>query len=571
MSIEEQRNFILDNINGIIVKWDMSSNKFAVPKLWESMTGYVVSEEINFFGQLKKIICSEDLGKFMNALKESVHKKADYFECEYKIKTKSGKIKWMLHKGKIFDYSKGQRLMINYISDITDKKIYESEIRYLAYYDITTNIPNKLFMTVKLNKFFNDASLKSKRNLVLFYICIYNFEKIKDVYRQDFEETLLKKVSDIFKNNLNNEILCKVEDSKFAIIDYSCGDVEKARLKAEYFLSLFNKMMEIDGEKVFVALNIGISFYTDGVINGDKMMRNSDMALMKAKKLGKNQYEFYEEKMNVEIMDRVKIENDLVKAIVNKEFILYYQPQVDIDKMEIYGLEALIRWNYNGTIKFPSYFIDIVEQNGMINEIGKFVLYEAFVQAKRCNDLGYEKIYMSVNISKKQLEEDSFLDFVDFVLKNTGIKANYICFEITERILIDLSEKMLSVLSKIKDMGIKIFIDDFGTKYSSLNYLKDLPIDGIKIDKSFICNIQNCEKSKMILKSIVNLAGDLNIEVIAEGVETYEQLKFLKSIKCNKMQGYIFSRPVDSEKLIKNLKNSYEIWDNISESYNKEN
>jgi diguanylate cyclase (GGDEF)-like protein len=549
----------------------MDSNEFVVPKLWENMTGYAVPKKINFFRQLRKIICPDDIEKFDKTLKENIYDGVNYFECEYKIKTKSGKIKWILQKSRIFVDNKKCRLMINCILDVTNKKIYESEIRYLAYYDSVTDVPNKLSMTIKLNNFLSSADKYGKKNLALFYICIYNFEKIKDIYREDFEEALLKKVSDIFKDNLDNEVLCKVEESKFAIIDYSCGSVEKAKLKAEYLLSLFNKIIEINGERVFMALNIGISVCTDDVSNSHRIMKNADIALINAKKLGKNQYELYDGEMNAEIVERVKIENDLARAIANKEFILYYQPQVDISRMKICGLEALIRWNHNGSIRLPSYFIDIAEQNGMINEIGKFVLYEAFMQIKKCDDLGYKQLYMSVNISEKQLRQNSFLDFVNYALKSTGIRSNRICFEITERILIDISEKILNVLFKIKDMGIKIFIDDFGTKYSSLNYLKDLPIDGIKIDKSFVYNIQSDGKSRVILKNIVNLAKDLNIEVIAEGVETDGQLRFLESIECSRVQGYVFSRPINSEKLIENLENSYAIWDNINELYNKEN
>jgi diguanylate cyclase (GGDEF)-like protein len=549
----------------------MDSNEFVVPKLWENMTGYAVPKKINFFRQLRKIICPDDIEKFDRTLKENIYDGVNYFECEYKIKTKSGKIKWILQKSRIFVDNKKCRLMINCILDVTNKKIYESEIRYLAYYDSVTDVPNKLSMTIKLNNFLSSADKYGKKNLALFYICIYNFEKIKDIYREDFEEALLKKVSDIFKDNLDNEVLCKVEESKFAIIDYSCGSVEKAKLKAEYLLSLFNKIIEINGERVFMALNIGISVCTDDVSNSHRIMKNADIALINAKKLGKNQYELYDGEMNAEIVERVKIENDLARAIANKEFILYYQPQVDISRMKICGLEALIRWNHNGSIRLPSYFIDIAEQNGMINEIGKFVLYEAFMQIKKCDDLGYKQLYMSVNISEKQLRQNSFLDFVNYALKSTGIRSNRICFEITERILIDISEKILNVLFKIKDMGIKIFIDDFGTKYSSLNYLKDLPIDGIKIDKSFVYNIQSDGKSRVILKNIVNLAKDLNIEVIAEGVETDGQLRFLESIECSRVQGYVFSRPINSEKLIENLENSYAIWDNINELYNKEN
>ncbi|MEY8001416.1 EAL domain-containing protein [Clostridium sp. Mt-5] len=557
MSIED-KNFILNNINETIMRWNMDKNEFLLSKSWENITGYFISPKMNFFEELVKTIYPDDIEMFDEILMKCICEKIYSFECEYRIITKSHRIKWMLHRGKILKNSEKCNLMIGFISDITDKKIYELEIRYLAYNDVLTDIPNKLLLITKLNDFFNKSSLDDKKKMALFYIDVDNFEKINNIHTTEFGDNVLKKISDTLKSVLgSNSRLYKVDQSKFAIMAYNCKGVENVSLKARYILNLFNRLVEIDGIKIFITLSLGVCMCTKDTPDTDKIMRSSDMALINAKKLGGNQYKIYNPKMNFEIIKKVEIENELRKAIINKEFILYYQPQVDITSGKLYGLEALIRWNCNGSIRLPSYFIDIAEQNGMINEIGKFVLYESCNQMKKFNILGYNSIYVSVNISEKQLEEDSFLNFIDFTIKSTGINSKYLCFEITERILMDLSKKILDRIFKIKEMGIKIFIDDFGTKYSSLNYLRDLPIDGIKIDKSFIDNIQNFGKDMVILRSIVNLALDLNIEVVAEGVEIEEQLNCLKDIGCSKIQGFIFSKPMSSKKLVQNLESGY--------------
>ena len=241
-------------------------------------------------------------------------------------------------------------------------------------------------------------------------------------------------------------------------------------------------------------------------------------------------------------------------ALKNNEFVLYYQPQIDISTMKTYGVEALIRWNHpKKGILSPVHFIDIAEQNGMINEIGKFVIYKACSEIKKCHDLGYPDLYMSINICPRQLEDIFFITFLQTTLKKIHISPEYLIFEITEGQYLNHDEHTLDNISKLKDIGIKIYIDDFGMKYSSLSWLRQFSINGIKIDKSFIDEIHSSRKDFIITESIVNLANALNIEVIAEGVEKKEQLDCLRKMNCNKIQGFIFSKPVSMDKLISTL------------------
>lgn len=236
-------------------------------------------------------------------------------------------------------------------------------------------------------------------------------------------------------------------------------------------------------------------------------------------------------------------------ALKNEEFILYYQPLINIESMTVFGAEALLRWDSSkfGLVS-PAYFIDELEHSRLMNDIGCFVFRKACETLKKWNEIGYNEFIMSINISEKQLEEKNFLSVVDDILNSAQIDPALISIEITERNFINPTEDILNVLYALRDRGIKIYIDDFGTKYSSLSYLCTLPIDGIKIDKIFVDMLHTSENALAIIKNIVNLADEIGIDVIAEGVESEEQLKLLKKVKCHKVQGFYFSKPVDSDK-----------------------
>jgi diguanylate cyclase (GGDEF)-like protein len=557
LNIKKKYEFVLNNLNEVIVEWNSQKNKFYYSNNWKNITGYDVYDKKNFFNELKNIILPEDIYILDNTLMEYMEKDLDYFNCEYRIRTKDGKIKWILHKGKKVNNSdKSCSVTINYISDITYKKVYEDEIRYLAYYDTTTNLPNKLFLIKKLNEYLSKFNLVPNFKMSLIVVDVDKFKTIDNIYGSELGDSLLKKVAETLQIQLKeNDILSSLDRDKFAILVTDFKEVDDIESRVEKFLKMFDKIIEIDNKKLYITVSIGISFYFKNIKDAGEMLKMSDIALLNSKKSGKNSYSIYSESMNNNLADRVKIEIELKEAIAKKEFVLYYQPQIDTNISQIYGVEALLRWNHpqRGIIS-PGYFIDIAEQNGMINEIGKLVLYEACSQFKELDSLGYGNIHMSVNISENQLEDDSFLKFVEHVLDKTEVTPNCLCFEITERILMNPAKKVLDTLFKFKDMGIKIFVDDFGIKYSSLSYLTYLPLDGIKIDKSFIDEIESSSKALIILKNIVNLAHELNLEIVAEGVETKGQLGYLKNIACSKIQGFIFSRPLSFDKLAEKLK-----------------
>jgi diguanylate cyclase (GGDEF)-like protein len=372
-----------------------------------------------------------------------------------------------------------------------------------------------------------------------------------------------------FGNEVLNEVLNEVQvcvndfGSAYSlranillIILYKENYKNKITAIVEKILELFNKKIEIDNQKLKISVNIGISLYPSDSKEVENVLKYAEIALNYSKDICKERYKFFQLEMHKNIIEKEKIKSDLQKAICNKEFILYYQPQVDVRTMSIYGAEALVRWNHpKYGIVSPQNFINVIEQNGMINEIGKFVFFEACRQLKEWNELGYNDLNISINISEKQMEDDNLLDFIDGVLKETGVKAKYINIEITERMFISFIDRNLKMLRALKKRGLRIFIDDFGIKYSSLSYLFLFPVDGIKIDKVFIDGIGESEKKSIITRNIVKLANELKLDVIAEGVEKIEQLEWLMTSNCYKIQGYIFEKAVSNEKFVNYLKN----------------
>lgn len=322
-------------------------------------------------------------------------------------------------------------------------------------------------------------------------------------------------------------------------------------------MSINDDVFLLAGKKIRIEIKLGVSLYPYDNAELHDVFKYAGIALNCANKKYESAYEFFNTGMYENNAMEQKIQTDIQDALINHEFILYYQPQVNVDSGKVYGVEALIRWNHpEFGILTPSYFIDGIERNGMIREAGRIVFYMACLEIKKLHSLGYHDLIMSVNLSIKQLEDDFFITFIKNILKITQVETKYINFEITERTVINSIEKVTSALKSIKDMGIKIFVDDFGTQYSFLNYLYSVPIDGIKIDRSFVNGIDKSEKKFTIVRHLINLAKDLNLEVVAEGMETEQQLKCLEKANCSNVQGFLFGKPLNPNDLINFMKTS---------------
>jgi len=434
-------------------------------------------------------------------------------------------------------------------TDITERKQAEEMIKYMAYHDSLTQLPNRNLFNERLKQALADAE-RNKTNVAVLFIDLDRFKVINDSLGHAFGDLLLKSVSRRLQGCLrDHDTIARQGGDEFTVILHDCTE-ESAKNVAERMINELANPFVLNNHEVTISPSIGISLYPSDGTNPDTLIRNADRAMYQAKDHGKNNYQFYEKDMEAQYTKRLKLENDLRKALARKEFVLYYQPQVDIHSHEVIGVEALIRWNHpeNGFIS-PAEFIPLAEETGLIVPIGEWVLYTACLQNKAWQDAGYTPMRMSVNLSARQFRQTDIDVLVDRVLKETGLDPKYLDLEITENMSMFDVDMTTETLQKLKRLGVNISIDDFGTGYSSLNYLKRFPIDSLKIDQSFVHDIHSDTDDAAIVKAILAMAHSLDLKVVAEGVETERQLSFLKEQKCDQAQGYFFNRPLSPEHL----------------------
>lgn len=394
---------------------------------------------------------------------------------------------------------------------------------------------------------------KEYDDLAVCLMDINNFKMYNFMFGYEFGDRMLSFVFNNIKRCIHDRGYIYRFGEQFLIVLLQKTNYENEFLIIiEEIMNMFNNPIKIKECELSVLVDMGIALYPDNSEKIEDVLKYAEIALSQAKKACPKRYKFFESQMYDELIKKEKVNSDLLSAMRNNEFILYYQPVIDINTMKINGAEALLRWKHpQWGILSPGCFIDIIEKSGIIKEIGKFVFCQACCQLQKWRSMGYKDLSMSINISERQLEDDSFEDFIEKVIANTKIDPHYIKLEITERVLVNATEKNKRILSKLSNKGVKIFIDDFGTKYSSIGYLFQFPIGGIKIDKSFIDKLNYSERNVAIIKNMVKCANEINIDIVAEGVETNEQLECLKECNCREVQGYIFSKPVSPDDFVK--------------------
>ncbi|PLR80414.1 putative bifunctional diguanylate cyclase/phosphodiesterase [Bacillus sp. V33-4] len=434
--------------------------------------------------------------------------------------------------------------------DISQRKQAEKTIQYMAYYDGLTGLPNRNMFKKHLNEVLNE---RKNQMLAVLFLDLDRFKIINDTKGHAVGDLLLKLVAKRLGLAVQNDGVVSRQGGDEFIILLEDTDKEKAVNVAQRMLDEFSHSFEINSQEIFVTTSIGISIYPVDGEDEETLLKNADTAMYLAKERGKNNFQFYTDQLHLLSSRKLELENGLRKALEQEQLVLYYQPQVELKTGKIVGVESLIRWQHSdhGFIS-PDEFIPLAEETGLIVPFGKWVLRKACEQNKMWQQQGYKAIPIAVNISVRQLQDDDFVELVKKVLNETGLDPRYLELEITESIMqnIDRSE---NILNQLKDLGIKISIDDFGTGYSSLSYLKHLPIDGIKIDKSFVDDIINHSNQGAMVKTMIDMGHNLNFTVIAEGIENQEQVAFLEQNDCKIGQGYFYSRPLPSDEIEKIL------------------
>jgi len=431
-------------------------------------------------------------------------------------------------------------------SDMSERKYAENRILYQANYDQLTNLPNRNLFMDRLHQSLQRVQ-REDTVLALLFIDLDRFKNINDSLGHSAGDKLLVKVAQVMRKAVReSDSIARFGGDEFAIILSPIYGPKNASRVAQALLEALSQPIDIDGYKAIIGASIGISMYpADGTIE-EELVKNADTAMYRAKESGRNNYQFFTEEMQQAAKDRLLIENDLRDAIERQELRIVFQPQVDAKSKKLAGAEVLVRWqNQARGMVSPSEFIYIAEDTGLIVPIGEWVLRQSCLQYKRWLNAGVAPPYLAINVSGRQFKMDGFAQSVYDILKESGLESKYVELELTESFLMDDQEFAISTLKELKEMGFQLSIDDFGTGYSSLSYLKKFPIDRLKIDRSFVIDIETNNEDRAIVRAIIDLAHTLNITVIAEGVEEQSQSDMLARMGCDIIQGYYYSKPID--------------------------
>lgn len=428
--------------------------------------------------------------------------------------------------------------------NVSERKRHEEQIQQLSYYDTLTGLPNRSLLNDRLTQ----AIAQAKRNrsmMAVMLIDLDRFKHINDTLGHFIGDLLLQDVSKRLKGCVRGiDTIARIGGDEFTAVLTDISRLDCMEV-AKRMLSSLSQPYTINGHELFVTPSIGISFYPDDGETIEDLIKHAETAMYRAKEVGKNNFQYYT--LDMDISEQVLIENALNHSLKRnefQEFSLHYQPKVDINTGELTGMEALIRWEHLklGIIS-PAVFIPLAEETGLILQIGEWVLKTACQQNKRWQEEGLPPMRVSVNLSARQIH-NGLVTTIEQILKETSLDPEWLELEITEGILMEHVEKNIAILHQLRAKGISISIDDFGTGYSSLAYLKRFPVDIIKIDQSFIRNLSEEPEDISIVRAVITLGHSFNMKVIAEGVETSEQLQLLKRLKCNEMQGYLYSKPL---------------------------
>ncbi len=477
------------------------------------------------------------------------------YSAEKRYVRKDGTLIWVNRTVSLARDNAGKPLyFIRVVEDITERKQAVEQLNYLAQYDALTGLPNRILFRDRLAH----AMARAKRNdlmLALMFFDLDRFKEINDTLGHTAGDAVLQAVAKVMKESLREvDTIARLGGDEFTLILEDIAHVDRVTALADKILQIFADPIVIEGRELYVTASIGITLYPAGVDDVDALLQAADIAMYHAKEEGRNTYAFYAPEMNVHAAENLDMKGLLRRALERQEFTLNYQPKVAVKSGRITGVEALLRWNSKelGSVS-PGKFIPLAEKTGLIVPIGEWVLRTACAQNEAWQEQGFPPLLMSVNLSPRQFRQKNLAETVAGALRDTGLEPRYLELEITESMIMHDAKKAIALLQQVHQLGVQLSIDDFGTGYSSLAYLKRFPVQKLKIDQSFMRNLTVDGDDAGIVTAVIAMAKSLGLEVVAEGVETAEQLAFLAKLDCEEYQGYYFSRPVPADEFARLL------------------
>ncbi len=562
-AIQQERSFIQTIIDGVKDPARIVSPDFGVLMMNQAALALLPSVQTTLEGvtcyQTYRQLDMPCSGENHQCVLKEVIKTGKTYSVKHKDTLKDGKERVFEIEASPLLNSDGTLYgILEVIRNITEDLSTEAQLRehrerlyHLVHHDALTNLPNRMLLQDRLSR----MTMKAKRNktyVAILFLDLDRFKKINETLGHDIGDQLLLEVGKRLENCVRkSDTVARLGGDEFGILLDDLRDVKFVAVVARKILQALSKPILIKDYELYATSSIGISLYPEDGEDEDVLLRCADTALYRAKDAGKNNYQYYTPDMNTRAFEFLLLESGLRKALDNEELVVFYQPLLDLKNKKLIGMEALLRWRHpeKGMIS-PGDFIPLAEETGLIEPIGEWVLRAACTQNKQWQDEGYPPVKVSVNMSGRQFAKKNIAEMIGNILEETGLNPEYLGIEITESVIMQDVKSTISKLKQLQDMGITLSIDDFGTGYSSLSYLKLFPIDNLKIDRSFVFNITSDSTDAAIAASVILLAHSMDLKVVAEGVETEEQLEVLHEQGCDYVQGFLFSKPLAAEEFV---------------------
>lgn len=532
--------------------WNLITKETYFSSRWKSMLGCDEHEVANTPDEWFNRIHPDDLEQVKSELTAHLEGRTPHFEHDYRMRHNDGTYRWMLTRGLLVQDASGKgKRIAGSLTDITKRKLAEERLLHDAFHDALTNLPNRALFMDRLGRSILHGRRRPAYLFAVLFMDLDRFKIVNDSLGHAAGDQLLIQVSKRVERCLRpGDTVARLGGDEFAILlddikGFSDATRVADRIRLELAVSFY-----VDGREVFTSASIGIAFSTTGYNRPEEVLRDADTAMYRAKGLGKGRFEVFDTTMHVQAMSRLKLETDLRRALEHQEFLVYHQAIVSLETGRISGFEALLRWQHpQGGLMCPAEYLSVAEETGLLIPIGRWMLREACLQLRtwQAQFIATPPLSMSVNLSCKQFLQSDLVKQIEQTLLETGLEPGSLRLEITETVVMENALSAIDKLSQLRALYVQTSMDDFGTGYSSLSYLQRFPFDTLKIDQSFINSMGLNRENLEIVRTIVTLAHNLGRKVIAEGVETAEQLSLLRSLKCEYGQGYFFSQPLDCE------------------------
>jgi diguanylate cyclase (GGDEF)-like protein/PAS domain S-box-containing protein len=549
---EERFSLAANGANDGLWDWDLDDDHIYYSPRWKEMLGYAEDELNANLQEWFARIHPQDLVEAQLAISAHLEGVSDHFEHEYRIRHQNGSYLWVLTRGlAIRDAAGNAYRMAGSQTDITSKKRAEEKLSHDALHDSLTGLPNRGLFLDRLERVIELTNRNKDYVFAVLFLDIDRFKNVNDRYGHLVGDDLLIAVGErLCSSTRASDTVSRLGGDEFVVLVEDIENLDEAITISSRIHEKICQPFIIDGHEIFTSCSIGIIKNDESYARAGDFLRDADFAMYRAKSDGRSRYIVFDSDMRTDLMDRIWMEHDLQQAIAEGQFCLNYQPILSLRTGRLVGFEALIRWLHptQGLIE-PMLFIPLAEETRMIIPIGRWVIEEACQQLKEWGEKypGDQPLTMSVNISGVQLSSQEFVNQVEEIITYAGINPSHLTFEITERMIVEDNLVATKVISRLRDLGVRVHLDDFGTGYSALSYLQRYPIDILKIDRAFIGKIEENGETVEIIKAILNLARDLNMSVIAEGIETEYQFDLLKELNCHFGQGYYFAKPMTPE------------------------